>query len=120
MKSLSDYKDEEAIDLWVDLMDSVKSILMDKKVQGMVHSNVPPMVMAQKILKEHKKEAVTILLRIDDTPIDGLNILVRLVDVLAEIGKNEDIKSFLAFAGQANKQNKSSGLPMENTEENAN
>lgn len=119
MKSLSDYKDEEAIDLWVDLMDPVKSILMDKKVQGVIHSNVPPMVIAQKILKGHKKEAIEILERIDNTPVDGLNILVRLIDILVEIGNNEDIKSFLVFAGQANKQSKPSGLPTGNIEDNA-
>ena len=64
-----------------------------------------------------REEATNILLRIDPTPINGLNIIIRLIDVIKDIEQNEDLKSFFGFAEQAKEANKSSGLPMENIED---
>ena len=116
MKKLSDYKDDEAIELWADLLDPLTAILTDKKIQNVIKSGKPPLVIAQEILKLHKKEATEILLRIDPEPIDGLNIVLRLVAVIIDVGQNEEIKSFFRYADQAKTERESGGLPMENTE----
>ena len=60
------------------------------------------------------KEAVEILLRIDNTPIDGLNIIIRLVNLIADIGQNEEISGFFGYAEQDQKAKGSSGSPTEN------
>lgn len=116
MKRLSDYTGDEAIELWADLIDPIAIILGDKKIAGTIKSGKPKIQIAKEILKDHKTEATNILLRIDPSPINGLNIVLRLVNLLAEIGENEDIKSFFGFAEQVKTNVASSGCVTESTE----
>lgn len=117
MKKLSDYKDEAAIELWADLLEPVSKILTDKEMQEVLRSKKAPIVTAKEILKKHQKEASEILLRIDDTPLTGLNIVTRLISVLSDIGKDKDVKDFFEYVVQVTKESVSSGLPTESTEE---
>lgn len=116
MKKLSDYKGDEAIELWADLLEPLTKILGDKKIQNVIQSGKPKLLIAKEILKAHKKEATEILLRVDPEPIDGLNIIVRLVAVLADIGENEEIKTFFGFAEQEQTDTESGGSVTENIE----
>lgn len=116
MKKLSDYKGDEAIELWADLLEPLTLILGDKKVQKVIQSKKPKITIAKEILKSHKQEAVDIMLRIDPEPIDGLNIVLRLVGIITDIGQNDEIKSFFGYAEQAKTVNESSGSAMENIE----
>lgn len=120
MKRLSDYKGDEAIELWADLITPITAILSDAEVKDIVTSGKSKMQIAQIILKKHKGEAVEILTKIDDTPINGLNIVLRVANLLTEIGENEDIKSFFGYSEQEKTQNESFGSPMENTEDGEN
>ena len=117
MKKLSDYKDEEAIELWADLLDPISTILTDKEMQVVLRSKKAPIILAKEILKRHKKESSEILLRIDDTPLTGLNIITRLVSVISDVGNDKDVKSFFEYVVQVTKENASSGSPTESTEE---
>ena len=116
MKKLTDYKDNEAIDLWADLLDPLSDILTDEKIRKVVQSGKSKMDIVKEILKRHKKQATEILLRIDNTPIDGLNIIVRLVDLVTDIGENEEIRGFFGYAEQDQTEDESSGSPTENIE----
>jgi hypothetical protein len=116
MKKLTDYKDDDAIELWCDLLDPLSAILTDAEIRKVVTSGKPKIEIAKEVLRLHKKEAVEIMLRIDDTPIDGLNIIMRLMALLSDIGQNDEIKGFFGYAEQAQTDSASSGLPMENTE----
>lgn len=118
MKKLTDYKDEEAIELWADLLDPFVEIVGDKEIAGLLRSGKPKLEIAKEVLKRYKKEAAQILLRIDPTPIDGLNIVARLVDLLNEIGTNPTVKAFFASQAEAQKSRKFSGSAMANTDEN--
>jgi hypothetical protein len=60
-------------------------------------------------MKTHKDEAVSILLRIDPTPIDGMNFIVRLVNLVMEFVNNEDLKGFFGSAERARTGSESSG-----------
>lgn len=111
MKKLSDYKDEEALELWADLLEPAAKIFSDRTLANIVKAGKSPMIIASAILKRHKEEATSILLRIDPAPIDGLNIIVRLMDVITDMEQNEDLKSFFGFAEQAKKGRASSGSP---------
>lgn len=117
MKRLSDYKGEEAIDLWVDLLDLMTEILKDEKVADLIKSGKPKIELAKELLKLHKDAVVKVLLRIDSTPVDGLNIITRLVVLISEIGEDETVRSFFGYSEQANKADESSISAMENTEE---
>jgi hypothetical protein len=116
MRKLSDFKGDEAIELWADLIDPLSIILTDTNIRDVVQSGQPKMAIAKEILKLHSQEAVDIMLRIDPTPIDGLNVILRLVALLADIGENEEIKSFFGYAEQAKTESESFGSPMVNTE----
>ena len=116
MKKLSDYKGDEAIELWADLLDPLTKILGDKKVKDVIQSGKSKMEIAKEILKSHKEEAVEIMLRIDPEPIDGLNIILRLVAILSDIGKNDEIKSFFGYAEAVKTESESFGSATENTE----
>jgi C-terminal processing protease CtpA/Prc len=116
MKKLTDYKGDAAIELWADLLDPLSEILTDDSIRKVVQSGKSKMDIAKEVLKKHKKNATKILLRIDDTPIDGLNIILRLIDLIADIGQNEEIKGFFGYAEQDQKDKESSGSPTENIE----
>lgn len=117
MRKLSDYKDEEAIELWADLLDPISEIFTDKEVAEVVNSNVNRLTLARTMLKTHSKEVKAILERIDPEPVTGLNIVIRLTNILAEIGQNPEIAAFFGFAGRAMTPKESSGLPTESIEE---
>ena len=97
MKKLSDYKGDEAIELWADLLEPMAAIINDTDVAKVVKSGKDKLSIVNTILKSHKADAEKILLRIDPEPLDGLNIIVRLIELLVEIGKRDDIKSFFGW-----------------------
>lgn len=115
MKRLSDYKGEEAIDLWADLLEPLTVIFSDKELIENIKSGKAKMLIAKDVITAHKKEAEEILLRIDPTPLDGMNIITRLIAILVDIGDNEDIKPFFGSAVQEKMDKESSGSPTENT-----
>ena len=115
MKKLSDYKGEDAIELWADLLEPLSSIISDEKVAGLMKPGNPAILLAKQILKSKKKEASEILLRIDPEPLTGLNIIARLVGIINEMEEDEDIRNFFTSPGQTITK-ESSGSAMENTE----
>lgn len=94
MKKISDYKDEEALELWADIMETASAIVADPELKKIIDSKKPKVMLAHYILKHHKEEAKEILLRIDPTPINGLNFLTRILSVLSEIGDSEELADF--------------------------
>lgn len=120
MKKLSDYKDEDAIELWANLLDPFVEIVGDPKVANMLRAKKPPLLIAKEMVKEYKKQVSEILLAIDPTPINGLNIVFRLASVVSEIMKDEDVQSFFVSVPEEKKEKTSSGLVMENTEASVN
>lgn len=122
MKKLSDYKGEEAILLWGDLLEKFATILSDKEIANSFRAKLPALVSAKLIINKFPKETIDILLRIDDTPVDGLNIFTRLLALLAEIGQDEDIRSFFGMSAEKNGMNVQmpTGSAMESTEESEN
>ena len=117
MKKLSDYTGDEAIELWADMLEPINNILADTRVAETVKSGKSKMMIAKEILKTHPAEARAILQRIDPAPIDGLNIILRLVAVLSDIGANDEIKSFFGYAEQQEQISEEyGGSPTESTE----
>lgn len=113
MRKLSDYKGEEAIDLWADLLTPIVKITGDPKVAKVFRAKKPVIEKAKTILKTHKSEAAEILTRIDPTPLDGINIVIRLVDMLVEIESQEELKGFFSPSPESQT---SFGSVMENIE----
>ena len=118
MKKLSDYKGDEAIDLFADLIEPISDIMADPKIATIARSGSAPMILAKEILKLHKNDMLTILLRIDDTPIDGVNVMSRVLGLLLEIGYAGGTSSFFGSAVPKS-ENESSGFATETTEADA-
>ena len=116
MKKLSDYRNEEAFELWADLFDPLMNIFGDEKIVGAIRGGRSRIEIAKVILKEKSADATKILTRIDPTPIDGLNIIFRLLELMTEIETNENVKSFFEFAEQDEEEETSSGSVTESTE----
>ena len=116
MKKLSDYKGEEAIDLWADLLEPICTILQDDEIAKVYRSGAPLVSAVKLALKNHKKETTEILLRIDPTPIDGINVIERALAVVVDIEKSNNFKSFFGSAGQGETADVSSGNVTANTE----
>lgn len=114
MKKLSDYKDEAAIDLWADLLEYASVIFSDPEVRKV--ANGSKIKLAKTMLKLHKKEVCEMLLAIDDEPINGLNIVIRLVSILNEVGEDPALRDFFGMQSQ-NETQESSGSATETTEE---
>lgn len=97
MKKLSDYNDNEVFDLWSDLLESASKIIADPELKKIIDSKKPKLLVARYILKEHPEEAKEILLRIDPTPLNGINIVTRmvvLVNEFLEVFNDEEIADF--------------------------
>lgn len=116
MKRLSDYTGAEAIELWADLLEEMASIFGDEKVQKAVISGQSLMAKARAVLDGHEKEAVKILERIDPTPVNGLNLMTRLISLIKEFQTSEEFADFFGLPAQETMENGSSGYVTENTQ----
>ena len=112
MKRLSDYKGDESIKLWSDLLEDAGKIMTDEKVQEAFGK--PIIMIATTILQTHGKEIKRILLRIDKTPLDGLNIMKRLVVLIDEVQADPELSAFFGLQSQIEIEG-SSGSATENT-----
>lgn len=120
MKKLSDYKDEQAIELWADLLDPLVEIFKDQRIIDAFRSGKPTIVLAQEMVKSHANEVSKMLLTVDPTPLNGLNILIRLVGVLNELTEDPTLSDFFGLSAAVKKQETSSGSATENTEDSQN
>lgn len=116
IKKLSDYKGDEAIELWADLIDPITRIIADSEITT-IYKTQPKIAVAKAILKKHKEEATEILTRIDPTPLNGLNIITRILALLVDIETADETKGFFESAGQAMTESESTGSVTENTED---
>lgn len=116
MKKLSDYKGEEAIELWADLIEPFVSMISNDKVKAAISARKKPIDIAKVMLKENADAGQQILLAIDPTPVDGVNAFVRIINILLEMLNNPEFMSFFGFAVKETEASESSGNVTENTE----
>ena len=116
MKKLSDYTGEEAITLWADLMDKFTEILSDTEVADTFRKKTPALLKARVIMKNKPKEAGELLLRIDPAPLNGANVITRLVAIINEIIHDPEMAVFFESASVRKNSETSSGSATENTE----
>lgn len=107
MKTLADYKDDEALDVWVEILEHVLAITNDDEIVKMYTENKAPAKIALKAIKDHKEDVKAILLAIDDSPLTGVNIVSRLVANINCFMNDEEMRSFFASQVQNGEQNAS-------------
>lgn len=116
MKKLSEYKNEEALDILADLLDPSAVILSDNDIRDAWESN--NRLLAIKIaIKNHKKEVIDILAIMEGVPRDEYKCnVITLPARLLEILNDEDLIAFFKSQGR-NEKEESSGSAMVSTEE---
>lgn len=116
MKKLSEYKDEEALDMLADLIDPVVNIFGDKEVADYYRSGV--MLKAVQIsIKKHKNDVINMLSILEGVPREEYHCnLLTLPKVLLNIFNDPELTSF--FEEQSEKDSETpSGSVTENTED---
>ena len=101
MKKLSEYKNEEALDVLADLIDPVVEILADKGISKLQKIKVPKLKLAQYIIKNHKESVLKILARLNDTPYEEFecNVFTLPMQIL-ELLNDEELINFFNSQGQ--------------------
>ena len=117
MKKLSEYKDEEALDLLADLIEPSEAVFGDKDV---LNAYGDSMWKAVKVaIKKHKKEVMEIMAILDGIPVEDLHINVLSLPIkVMEVISDKDLVNFFVSQSQ-NMESTSSGSVTENTSEEA-
>lgn len=114
---LSDYENEEALDLLADLIDPAARIMADKKVEAMVKSKKPALLIASHILKKHKKESIEIVSALHrEDPGKYRFTAISLLNDLLDILNDEQVIGLFTSQGQTTERTYS-GSATESTEE---
>ena len=115
MRKLSDYKNEEAIDLLADILDPVTEVFADKGFTEALKVNKLSAV--KYVLKNHKKGVIQILARLEDTPVEEYECSVLTMPIaLMQILNDKELIDFFKSQGLEIEET-SSGSAMENIEE---
>ena len=116
---LSDYKGEEAVDIMLELVEPLFSMLQKPGIADALKKEKNPLGMAKILLQNSKKEAVEILQVVDHTPVDGENITPRFITLFLYMMNNQYWRDFFGFA-EIPKASESSPSLTENIEEKEN
>jgi len=112
---LSEYKGEDALDLFADLLEPVAAIMADREIAALVKSGTQKVKLVSAILKTHKKEVVEILAMLDgENPKTYLEkiTLFTLPSRLLEILNDPELINLFTSQGQ-NKDEANSGSATE-------
>lgn len=98
---LSEYKNEQAIEILGKLMTPVAKILADTKIKKAYQSE-NQLGFMQALLEGHPKEIIEILAILDNTPVEQYEVsLTTLPKKVLEILNDEELKDFFASQGQS-------------------
>lgn len=98
---LSDFKDEEAIDVLADLLSPAAIIMGDPEMEKIGNSGKPKLLMAQYALKAHKKEVIEVISILHRTPVKDLKFTVAsLLKDLMDILNDPELQELFFSPGQ--------------------
>lgn len=119
MKRLSEFKDEQALDLLAEVFEPAIEIMSDNDFLKALDNN---RVEAVKIaINKHKKSVMSVLAAMEGVPVEEYHcsfftLPVRLIELISEIMKEPELMAF--FIPQGKKKSETTfGSATENTEE---
>lgn len=116
MRRLKDIKGERALDIMADILDPVTEIFADEQVAKMYRAGVNRIKLVQYVIKEYKKQVITILALLEDEDPKTYEVnLLTLPIKVAEVINDPDLN--LLFTLQGQEAQTLSGSATENTEE---
>lgn len=118
---LSDFKGEEALDVLADIIEPLTSILSDKEIQELSKKkNTPVMKFVKPAIKNHKKELIEVLARLNRQTVEEYEKEVSLVTLpmqVLELINDPEVQSLFHSQGESRITSlASSSSAMENTE----
>lgn len=98
---LSDYKNEEALDILADIIEPASEIFSDKKIVDLLRKDEAPMKAIKIAIKDHKKSVMEILAILDGVKPDEYecNVFTLPMKVL-EVLNDEELLKFFTLQGQ--------------------
>lgn len=114
---ISEFENDEALDLLADIMDPISDIMGDKVVEGMVKAKKPTLLIAKYALKNYKKSVIEIVALLNKTTPDKVrfNVIGFLKDIVDLITDLEGVGLFTLQGQTLGEDN--SGSATENTED---
>ena len=101
MKKLSEYKDEEAIELLADIIEPISVIFSDDKVKTVYRETRNKLLTIKCVLKNHAKEVIDILAILENTPREEYHCNIASLPItLVEIMNDEELKDFFVSQSQ--------------------
>ena len=119
MKRLSDYRNEEALDLLVEIMEPAAELMSDKDTINLLYSKAAGdrMKGVKQMIAEHKGAVINILAALDGVPVDQYECgFFTLPTRLLEILNDKELLGFFMDQQMPNTEKPSSSA-MENTED---
>ena len=118
---LSDYKGEEALDVLADIIEPFAIILSDKEIQTLAkEKDVAPIKFIKPAIKNHKKEIIQILARLENQPVEEYSKTVTLLTLPAQVlnfVNDPEVQSLFHSQGESQQSSlASSSSATENTE----
>lgn len=116
MKALSEYKDEEALDLLADILEPVIDIFGDKEVSK-EYKEGRKLKAVQLAIKGHKKSVLLLLATLEGVPVEEYHCnIFTIPKALLEIFNDPELTGFFDVQSQEN-SDELSGSVTENIEE---
>ena len=121
---LSDYKGEEALDVLADIIEPLANIITDEEIQEMAKKdNTPVLAMVKPAIKNHKKDLIEILARLENQPVKEYEKTMNLLTLpkqVMELLNDPEVQSLFSSQGKSEITSlASSSSAMENTEASA-
>lgn len=115
---LSDYKDEEALELLADLLEPVAEILSDKAIlAAMQAKEINKMGAIKYAIKQHKKSVIEVLAILEGVPVNEYHCNVFTLPVkLLEILNDPELMDFFKLQVQGMTEEESFGSATEVTQ----
>lgn len=105
---ISEFKDEEALDLLAELIEPAAKIFGSEAIRNAVGSKKPKLELVRIAIKEHKKEVIQILAALNGVPVEEFHCTVPSIIAQAlEILNDKDLLDFFSSQEQMAEQTSS-------------
>lgn len=121
MKKLSDFKDEQALDLLAEIFEPAVNVMSDDEFLK-AWDRGKRMEAVKAAIKNHKSDVMKVLAAMEGVPVDEYHcniftLPIRLGEIIGEIMKEPELMAFFTPQGRK-KSETTSGSVTESTEEN--
>lgn len=97
---ISEYRNEDALDLLADIIDPVSEIITDPAIQQMVKANNRIKIVSY-VLKKHKEPILKVLARIEGVSVSEYDAsIMKMTRDLLEILNDKELANFFYSQGQ--------------------